>query len=163
MCGIAGIMTLSGSAPDDAVLKALQDALAHRGPDGRGRHISGATGLVQTRLAIIDLETGDQPLYAPHDGQKIALVANGEIYNYVELKLDMGRVDFQTQSDCEPPLHLYLRHGLDFARHLLRELEDLRRAVLRSADDAERKAVGGVVVHAIIGGAVEKERAVSGG
>ncbi len=118
MCGIAGIMTLSGSAPDDAVLKALQDALAHRGPDGRGRHISGATGLVQTRLAIIDLETGDQPLYAPHDGQKIALVANGEIYNYVELKLDMGRVDFQTQSDCEPPLYLYLRHGLDFARHL---------------------------------------------
>ncbi len=118
MCGIAGIMTLSGSAPDDAVLKALQDALAHRGPDGRGRHVSGATGLVQTRLAIIDLETGDQPLYAPHDGQKIALVANGEIYNYVELKLDMGRVDFQTKSDCEPPLHLYLRHGLDFARHL---------------------------------------------
>ena len=70
MCGIAGIMSLSGSAPDDAVLKALQDALAHRGPDGRGRHVSGATGLVQTRLAIIDLE------------------------------LDMGRVDFQTKSDC---------------------------------------------------------------
>ena len=116
MCGIAGIMTLSGSAPDDGTLQALQAALAHRGPDGQGRYVSGGTGLVQTRLAIIDLETGDQPLYGPEN--KTALVANAEIYNYVELKLDMGRVDFKTRSDCEPPLHLYLRHGLDFARHL---------------------------------------------
>ncbi len=116
MCGIAGIMTRSGAAPDDGALQALQAALAHRGPDGQGRHVSGGTGLVQTRLAIIDLETGDQPLYAAEN--KTALVANAEIYNYVELKLDMGRVDFKTRSDCEPPLHLYLRHGLDFARHL---------------------------------------------
>ena len=130
MCGIAGIMTMSGSPPNDATLQALARALAHRGPDGAGRTISGSVGLAQTRLAIIDLETGDQPLYAPLKGgdpetgdgkgnrKKAALVANGEIYNYVELKLDMGRVDFKTKSDCEPPLHLYLRHGLDFTRHL---------------------------------------------
>ena len=116
MCGIAGIMTRSGAAPDDGTLQALQAALAHRGPDGQGRYVSGGTGLVQTRLAIIDLETGDQPLYAAEN--KTALIANAEIYNYVELKLDMGRVDFKTRSDCEPPLHLYLRHGLDFTRHL---------------------------------------------
>ena len=123
MCGIAGIMTLDGTAPDDAVLQSLKRALAHRGPDGDGLAVSGGVGLVQTRLAIIDLETGDQPLYAPRPGgddgeDKAALVANGEIYNYVELRLDMGRVDFLTRSDCEPPLHLYLRHGLGFARHL---------------------------------------------
>ncbi len=118
MCGIAGIMNRSGAPPDEAVLQALSAALAHRGPDGQGRVISGATGLAQTRLAIIDLETGDQPLFAPQNSKKAALIANGEIYNYVELKLDMGRVEFQTGSDCEPPLHLYLRHGLDFARHL---------------------------------------------
>ena len=143
MCGIAGIMTRSGAPPDDAILQALSAALAHRGPDGQGRVISGGTGLAQTRLAIIDLETGDQPIFAsqntgkeeagtglggarvspgtprPRTGTgKAALIANGEIYNYVELKLDMGRVEFRTGSDCEPPLHLYLRHGLDFTRHL---------------------------------------------
>jgi asparagine synthase (glutamine-hydrolysing) len=119
MCGIAGLMTRDGSPPDDARLQALNKALAHRGPDGEGRVIAGGVGLTQTRLAIIDLETGDQPLYAPLDGGgKAALVANGEIYNYVELKLDMGRIKFSTRSDCEPPLHLYLRHGLNFVRHL---------------------------------------------
>ena len=119
MCGIAGLMTRDGSPPSDAQLRALARALVHRGPDGEGRVIAGGVGLAQTRLAIIDLETGDQPLYAPLDGGgKAALVANGEIYNYVELKLDMGRVRFATRSDCEPPLHLYLRHGLNFVRHL---------------------------------------------
>ncbi|MFQ5763879.1 MAG: asparagine synthase (glutamine-hydrolyzing) [Rhodospirillales bacterium] len=126
MCGIAGIATRTGRAPDDGKLSALGQALAHRGPDGEGRYVSGGVGLAQTRLAIIDLDTGDQPLYAPlKDGGnggegagRLALVANAEIYNYVELRLDMGRVAFRTRSDCEPPLHLYRRHGLDFARHL---------------------------------------------
>jgi len=119
MCGIAGIMTASGAAPA-AALAALADAMAHRGPDGTGQFSSGGVGLVQTRLAIIDLETGDQPfLVSRNPGEdKTALVANGEIYNYVELRLDMSRVEFHTRSDCEPPLHLYLRHGLGFARHL---------------------------------------------
>ncbi|MDA1088691.1 MAG: asparagine synthase (glutamine-hydrolyzing) [Proteobacteria bacterium] len=120
MCGIAGIMTVSGDAPNAKALHSLTDALAHRGPDGDGIVVSGGVGLVQTRLAIIDLETGDQPFIVPIGKGKetAALVANGEIYNYVELRLDMGRVNFQTKSDCEPPLHLYLRHGLGFARHL---------------------------------------------
>ena len=119
MCGIAGIMTTSGAAPA-AALAQLADAMAHRGPDGTGQFSSGGVGLVQTRLAIIDLETGDQPfLVSRNPGEeKTVLVANGEIYNYVELRLDMSRVEFHTKSDCEPPLHLYLRHGLGFARHL---------------------------------------------
>ncbi|MBT7942806.1 MAG: asparagine synthetase B, partial [Alphaproteobacteria bacterium] len=120
MCGIAGIMTVSGAAPDADRLESLAVALFHRGPDGMGQVVSGGVGLVQTRLAIIDLETGDQPFYASKNvgDEKSALVANGEIYNYVELRLDMSRVEFTTRSDCEPPLHLYLRHGLGFARHL---------------------------------------------
>jgi len=120
MCGIAGIMTISGKPPGGAMLEALAKALAHRGPDGLGQAISGGVGLAHTRLAIIDLETGDQPFYASKnlDDDKTTLIANGEIYNYVELRLDMSRVDFATRSDCEPPLHLYLRHGLGFARHL---------------------------------------------
>lgn len=120
MCGIAGLMTHSRTAPEEAVLDRLSDALAHRGPDGRGRYLSGNVGLAQTRLAIIDLETGDQPLYVnDEDGTpRLALVANGEIYNYIELKQDMKGTAFTTGSDCEPPLHLYQRHGTDFARHL---------------------------------------------
>ena len=115
MCGIAGIMTADGRPPEDEILSRLSAALAHRGPDGRGRHARGDVGMIQTRLAIIDLETGDQPIYASGGA---ALVANAEIYNYVELRAQMADTDFRTRSDCEPALHLYLRHGPDFARHL---------------------------------------------
>ncbi|MEQ8507352.1 MAG: asparagine synthase (glutamine-hydrolyzing) [Rhodospirillales bacterium] len=119
MCGIAGIMTRDGSAPPAGALDALADALGHRGPDGRGRHVDGDVGLIQTRLAIIDLETGDQPIAATGpDGGDAVLVANGEVYNYVEVKLDLGRVPFKTKSDCEVPLQLYLREELAFTEHL---------------------------------------------
>jgi asparagine synthase (glutamine-hydrolysing) len=119
MCGIAGVMTFDGSTPAAAVLDSLADCLAHRGPDGRGRHLAGNVGLAQTRLAIIDLETGDQPLYAKAaDGGQLALIANGEIYNYLELRRAMPDVAFATGSDCEPPLYLYRQYGVDFAEHL---------------------------------------------
>lgn len=120
MCGIAGMMTKDGTPPKSGVLDCLSQALAHRGPDGQGRHVSDNVGLVQTRLAIIDLETGDQPIYAREagGGPGAALVANGEIYNYVELRQKMPDVPFATHSDCEPPLYLYLSEGLDFVNRL---------------------------------------------
>ena len=115
MCGIAGLMTRDGSAPPERPLSALLDALAHRGPDGSGRHVAGNTALIQTRLAVIDLETGDQPLYEPGGA---ALVANGEIYNYVELRREMTPAPFRTDSDSETALFLYRRHGTGFASRL---------------------------------------------
>jgi asparagine synthase (glutamine-hydrolysing) len=115
MCGIGGFMTLSGEAPPAGGLAAMEAALQHRGPDGFGHYRAGDVGMVQTRLAIIDLATGDQPLYEPAGA---ALVANGEIYNYVELKQDLPPAVFATASDCEVPLHLYRRYGIDFTRHL---------------------------------------------
>ncbi|MBT4933351.1 MAG: asparagine synthase (glutamine-hydrolyzing) [Rhodospirillaceae bacterium] len=120
MCGIAGLMMGGGASPDSDVLDRLSGALAHRGPDGHGCHLSGAVGMVQTRLAIIDLLTGDQPLYAPGRGDeaKAALVANGEIYNYIELKEQMPGTAFATGSDCELPLHLYLEQGQEFTKSL---------------------------------------------
>jgi asparagine synthase (glutamine-hydrolysing) len=114
MCGLAGIMTPQGT-PDEGVLDRLSDALAHRGPDGRGRHVADNVGLVQTRLSIIDLEGGRQPI---HDGAGRVIAANGEIYNYLELKSDMPGQSFATGSDCEPPLHLYAHQGAGFARSL---------------------------------------------
>lgn len=104
-----------GSTPSAEVLDKFADALAHRGPDGQGRHISGSVGLIQTRLAIIDLNTGDQPLY---DTAGTALVGNGEIYNYIELRKEIGLDKFQTNSDCEIPLQMYLRDGISFADNL---------------------------------------------
>lgn len=115
MCGIAGVMTADGSPPDQVVLEGMAEALGHRGPDGRGRYLAGNVGMVQRRLAIIDLETGDQPFFEPGGA---ALVANAEIYNYVELRAALHGVNFATTSDCEPALYLYRRHGLDFVAHL---------------------------------------------
>ena len=115
MCGIAGIVRRDGRPPEKSVLDALTRALAHRGPDGAGRHVRGGVGLVQTRLAIIDLTTGDQPFY---DDAGRALVGNGEIYNYIELRRRMDAARWRTESDCEPPLLLHGARGAAFADDL---------------------------------------------
>ena len=113
MCGIAGLALKPGLTPDPKVLEALTSALAHRGPDGHGHHVAGNVALAHTRLAIIDLATGDQPLFAG----PAALVGNGEVYNYRELRADNALV-CATGSDCEPPLHLFRRDGAGFAETL---------------------------------------------
>ncbi|HYB09675.1 MAG TPA: asparagine synthase (glutamine-hydrolyzing) [Alphaproteobacteria bacterium] len=117
MCGIAGIMTTNGRPPDEAALKRMADVLDHRGPEGRGHYAFGNVSMVQNRLAIIDLETGQHPLYEPGGA---ALVGNGEIYNYIELREDaaLTGVNYATNSDFEPPLLLYRRTGLAFVERL---------------------------------------------
>ena len=120
MCGIAGLMMRDGGPADAGLLDRLLAALGHRGPDGEGRWLAGPVGLAQARLAIIDLATGDQPLFEPGrgEGEGAVLVANGEIYNYVELRRTLGEANFRTRSDCEPPLLLYRAEGALFARSL---------------------------------------------
>lgn len=113
MCGLAGLALRQGLTPDSATLEALTRALAHRGPDGAGHHVAGSVALAHTRLAIIDLVTGDQPLFAG----PAALVANGEVYNYRELR-EANQLRCTTGSDCEPPLHLWRRDGIGFAETL---------------------------------------------
>src|SRR5882757_5750221 len=106
MCGIAGLILSSGAPPPDPnVLSKLLGALRHRGPDSSGHTVMGRVALLHNRLAIIDLVSGDQPLFAG----PASLVANGEIYNYREMRVAMPGVGFATNSDCEPPLHLWLR------------------------------------------------------
>ncbi len=117
MCGIAGFALASGvTRPgfDAGGLTALVRALAHRGPDGSGHSMVGRVGLVHTRLAIIDLDGGDQPLFAG----SAALIANGEIYNDLQLRSTLPEVRFATGSDCEPALHLWLRDGQRYVDHL---------------------------------------------
>jgi asparagine synthase (glutamine-hydrolysing) len=110
MCGIAGISLRPGARLPPGLLQSFAGSLAHRGPDGTGEFIAPGVGLVQTRLAIIDLATGGQPLF---DGP-LTLIANGEIYNYKQLRADFpGR--YASASDCEPPLKIFARRAEDFA------------------------------------------------
>jgi len=109
MCGIAGIFRFDGKSVDTTSLDLLSTSLEHRGPDGQASYKDGSVGLVHTRLAIIDLEHGQQPMKSP-SGERV-LVANGEIYNYIELSAELKKQGklFQTQSDSEVLLHLYDR------------------------------------------------------
>ncbi|KZB70635.1 MULTISPECIES: asparagine synthase (glutamine-hydrolyzing) [Thalassospira] len=109
MCGIAGYIAKDKQTLDPEILDRLRDALGHRGPDGDGRFIKGPVGFIQTRLAIIDLNTGDQPLY--HENGS-TLIANGEIYNYLELRKNLGEAGFKTRSDSETALRIFARDGI---------------------------------------------------
>jgi asparagine synthase (glutamine-hydrolysing) len=96
----------------------LQSFLAHRGPDDVGHYVGDKIGLAHTRLSIIDIEGGRQPL--TNEKQTIYLVANGEIYNYKELRrnLTSNGHKFRTASDCETIIHLYEQYGKDCVVHL---------------------------------------------
>ena len=85
MCGIAGVLRREGETREED-LQRMADALQHRGPDDHGIYRDGSLGLVHTRLSIIDLTGGHQPIFGA-DGN-LALIANGEIYNYIELRED---------------------------------------------------------------------------
>jgi asparagine synthase (glutamine-hydrolysing) len=121
VCGLAGLHDYRGGgrAPEPAVLAAMGRALAHRGPDGGGRHVEGPVGLVHRRLAIIDLSpAADQPM-ASADG-KVRLVYNGELYNYRELKAELRGLGhaFATTSDTEVLLEAYRAWGLECVHRL---------------------------------------------
>src|SRR5512135_1088466 len=137
MCGIAGVLT--ASPVESTLLDAMAQRLAHRGPDGQGRHVAGNVGLLHTRLAIIDLEGGAQPLY--NEDRSLALVANGEIYNYRELRTELEALGhrFATHSDCETILYAYEAWGMAFLDRLQGmfafALHDLQRGELILARD----------------------------
>jgi asparagine synthase (glutamine-hydrolysing) len=112
MCGIGVIHSLD-SKPVEALAPALalmNRLLAHRGPDGEGTwlHDRGHVGFAHRRLEIIDLETGQQPM---HDGAGNWITYNGEIYNYLELRRELGEESFRTSSDTEVVLRAYRRWG----------------------------------------------------
>ncbi|MDY7107368.1 MAG: asparagine synthase B [Planctomycetota bacterium] len=106
MCGIAG----GFGTPDKALINRMLDHLPHRGPDDRGIHTCGHSVLGHTRLSIIDVAKGRQPIVSP--GGNPAIVCNGEVYNFQELRRDLaGKYEFQTDSDTEVILHTYREKG----------------------------------------------------
>lgn len=118
MCGIAGIVRLDGKDVDQGDLDRVTDALAHRGPDGRGTWKHGSVGLGHRRLAIIDLtEAGAQPMRSSDD---VVLTFNGEIYDFAKHRADLEKKGhtFRSHSDTEVLLALYREYGPDCLKYL---------------------------------------------
>ena len=111
MCGIAGIIDYRGRTEIRPVIEKMLCALNYRGPDESGIYLSPYAALGHTRLSIIDLSTGQQPLSDPSG--RFWIVFNGEIFNYPELKeiLVKKGCTFQTQSDTEVLIQLYATYG----------------------------------------------------
>ncbi len=118
MCGIFGYFDRSGVPMPDATLQGMGQSIGHRGPDDSGTAAFPNGAIGNMRLSIIDVEGGHQPMSAA-DG-KVALVQNGEIYNYIELTAELRQDGWrpQTSSDTEVLLELYRRDGIDFVKRL---------------------------------------------
>lgn len=116
MCGIAGLV--SAGDVDRELVQAMCDAIAHRGPDSDGFYFDTRAGLGSRRLQIIDLSMSDQPIY--NEDRSIAVVYNGEIYNFRELRADLESRghQFYTAGDTETLVHLYETYGDMFPEKL---------------------------------------------
>ncbi|HZI79403.1 MAG TPA: asparagine synthase (glutamine-hydrolyzing) [Vicinamibacterales bacterium] len=114
MCGIAGIVAREpGARVDERRLARMRDALRHRGPDGSGLLVDGPVGLVHTRLAIVDVARGEQPM--SNESGDVWVVFNGEIYNHADLRpgLEAAGHRYRTRCDTETIVHLYEEQGED--------------------------------------------------
>ena len=116
MCGIAGIVTKRENKKE--IIEGMSKRIEHRGPDGEGYFFDGDVALAHRRLSIIDLSTGNQPMFNEDD--TIVTVYNGEIYNYVELRDELvaSGHKFKTKSDTEVLLHGFEEWHTDLPKHL---------------------------------------------
>jgi len=120
MCGITGWINLKNSnSPDtEAVLHSMCERIVHRGPNSEGLWLDDTVALGMRRLSVIDLETGDQPVF--NGDKSVVVMMNGELYNYREIREDLERKGhtFTTKSDTEILPHLYDEYGEDLVDHL---------------------------------------------
>ena len=121
MCGIAGWINLDTSKPNqnaEPVLHSMCERIVHRGPDSEGLWIDETAALGMRRLSIIDLKTGDQPVFS--EDRSVIVMMNGELYNYREVRAELEKKGhkFTTKSDTEILPHLYEEHGEDLLEHV---------------------------------------------
>jgi asparagine synthase (glutamine-hydrolysing) len=119
MCGFTGYVDTRGERPaNQEVLLRMTSSLVHRGPDSDGYFLEGTIGLGFRRLSIIDLEGGDQPIF--NEDKSVAVLCNGEIYNYCELRKELMQKghSFRSNSDVEVLVHLYEEEGTSFLNRL---------------------------------------------
>jgi len=122
MCGITGWVDLDNNKPSqnnsEAILHSMCERIKHRGPDSEGLWLDDQVALGMRRLSVIDLHTGDQPVYS--QDRSIVVMMNGELYNYREVRADLEKLGhkFETQSDTEILPHLYQEYGDALVDHL---------------------------------------------
>ncbi len=119
MCGISGIYNLRTKKEiERKIISNMLQAIRHRGPDGEDMFVNEQVGLGFNRLSFLDLKGGMQPHF--NEDKKIAMVCNGEIFNYQELRKEMQDKghSFRTGTDVEVIVHLYEEYGLDFPKYL---------------------------------------------
>jgi asparagine synthase (glutamine-hydrolysing) len=121
MCGIAGWINLKRSDSNmgaEAVLHSMCERILHRGPDSEGLWLDDTAALGMRRLSIIDLHTGDQPVFSCD--RSVIVMMNGELYNYREVRAELEKRGhkFTTRSDTEILPHLYEEYGEDLLEHL---------------------------------------------
>ena len=120
MCGITGWINLEGksSQNSEAVLHSMCERMKHRGPDSEGLWVENEVALGMRRLSIIDLHTGEQPVY--NEDKSVVVVMNGELYNFREVRADLEKRGhkFETQTDTEILPHLYEEYGDAMLEHI---------------------------------------------
>lgn len=118
MCGIYGYLDRHGRSLGDAALQSMAQSIEHRGPDGHGSYRAPGVAIGNQRLAILDPESGQQPFFS--FDRRIAVVQNGEIFNFVELAAELKSrgIPCQTRCDTEVILRLYETYGIDFVSKL---------------------------------------------
>lgn len=116
MCGIVGFV--NSKAEKETIIKEMSKKIEHRGPDGEGFYIDDDCALAHRRLAIIDLNTGKQPIY--NEDETLVIVYNGEVYNFQELRnaLEKKNHIFKTKTDTEVIIHGYEEWGPDVTKYL---------------------------------------------
>lgn len=118
MCGIVGFVNAGSKKADREILERMNACIVHRGPDEDGFYLKETVGLAMRRLSIIDLKGGQQPIFS--EDRTKAIVFNGEIYNFQELRADLEKRGqrFYTNSDTEVIVHLYDLYGADCLSYL---------------------------------------------
>src|ERR1700720_4104889 len=118
MCGICGVIGIESKEAGEAVVRRMMRAIVHRGPDEEGLLLSPSAALGSRRLSIIDLPGGSQPVW--NETGTLAVVFNGEIYNFRELReeLEARAHQFRSQSDTEVIVHAYEEWGEDSVKRL---------------------------------------------
>ena len=118
MCGIFGIIDNQNIVKKQKNLSFLANYMIHRGPDDEGFVVKESFGIGMRRLSIIDLQGGHQPI--SNSKNDVHLVANGEIYNFQDLRISLEKLGykFKTNSDVEVILHLYEEYGHDAINYL---------------------------------------------
>ncbi len=121
MCGIAGWINLNTTKANhnaEPVLHSMCETIVHRGPDSEGLWMDETVGLGMRRLSIIDLKTGDQPVFS--EDKSVVVMMNGELYNYREVRAELEKDGFKfvTKTDTEILPHLYVKYGDSFLDHV---------------------------------------------